>query len=218
MADESPIIRVPDGVEVNALGVEVTAYQLVSFRYEALENPAASARAGRKVFDRILMLRTHYAGSRDTLDRGLKRYGDDGTVDILDMVLWDKFGEIAAKYEANTEALQSGTPLGVLNLDVAAEATLRAVAVTTIEALAAVPDAQLRNLGNGGRELRERARNYLAAVDSAAPLAKAEAERDAARAEAEALRDEVKALRAELADARVIREQAPPRRRGKEAA
>lgn len=213
MSDETPILRVPDGSTFDAGGREVPAYQYVSLRYEAVENPAASAREGRKIFDRVLYVRSHFLGSSDTLDREAMRWrGGEGEPEISDEALVARFATAIEAFRKNVAAAEAGTPLAVLNLDVAREAELRALAVTTVEALAEVPDGQLRKLGAEARALRDRAVRFLSASSDNAPLLKAEAEAKAHREEAAALRDEVAALRAELAAARALHAPAKAKR------
>jgi hypothetical protein len=202
---QSPIFRVPDGEATNEHGAVVPAYQLVSFAYEAAENPTLSAAAGRKVFDRLLICNAHYPGSRDILPRELKRWrGGEGDGTISDHVLWGKVGEIAERFEANEGEKANGTPIGVMALDVIAEKELELVNVTTVEALAAVPDSALRNFGNA-RELRDRAKRFLAAQSDAAPMVKMEAEAASLRDANAAMRQELDDLKAELAAMRTER-------------
>jgi hypothetical protein len=66
-------------------------------------------------------------------------------------------------YERKHSGMVDGTPIEQWPyLNVAQVAELKAVGVRSIEALAAVSDGNLKNLGTRGRELRERARQHLA--------------------------------------------------------
>lgn len=197
-SDESPIIRVPDGEMTNEVGQRVPAYRFVSFRHEAVENPSSSAAEGRKVFDRLLIMRFYLPGSKDTVDRELKRWrGGQGPGEISDYAAWERYAEYAEKFERATGELQAGTPLSVLNLDVVAEAELRTVSIATVEALAAVPDGNLRGL-TGGRDLRARAQRFLDAQANEAPRLKAEAEAAEAKQREEELRAELREMKAQL--------------------
>jgi hypothetical protein len=197
---EDQIFTVPDGGSyIDPMGNERPTNKYVSFRFEAMENVAQSRAQGRKVFDRVLIMRSHFPGSRDTLDRELLRFRDGAPEpQIVDEDLWPQFGGKAKEWMANQDSAANGTPLLLLNLDVAQIAELRAVGVGSVEMLADVQDGALRNFP-GARAMRDRARAFLDAQESAAPMARAEAEATAAREEAAALRQELAELRAMLA-------------------
>lgn len=220
MADESPIFRVPDGgTEINALGAAAPTFRHVSFRYEAVEHEQKSREAGRKVFQQALLMRTYSPGSKDTLDRMMLVWPEEGAAPvIMEPDLWRTYSDVAEKWMAKVSTDAVGTPLALLNLNVAAEAVLREVGVATVEALAAVPDNGLRNI-EGGRGLRERARSFLAAQQDAAPLAAAEDRAKAAEDRAKAAEEEVAALRREMVSLRAsldeLREAQPASQRGK---
>jgi hypothetical protein len=194
MTEESPIFTVPDGGSfIDPAGVTRPTNKYVSFRFEAMESPAASRAQGRKVFDRVLMMRNHYPGSRDTLDRELLRFreGSDAPT-VVDEDLWPEYRAVAESWMDKQGAAANGTPLALLNFDVAQIAELRAAGLGSVEMLAEVPDSALRNFP-GARGMRDRATAYLDAQKGAAPLAKVQAENDAMRAELEALRQELRA-------------------------
>ena len=214
MTDESPIFSVPDGgMMTDAMGNERPTHRFVSFRYEAVANEAKSRATGRKVFERVLMMRQHYPGSRDTLDREMLRWpeGQDAYV-IQEPDSWPMFAEFAEKWMAKQDEAAAGTPLALLNLTVTEIAALKAAGVGSVEMLAALPDAGLRAV-EGVRALRNKALKYLDAATNGAPLAAAEAAAQAARDEAAALRQELAEMRAQMA-ARQTDDEAP-RRRGR---
>lgn len=213
MQNESPVLRVKAGSEVTDDGGERPAFYLISLRFDAVENDARTRAEGRKAFDRVLMLRTHYAGSPDTLDRALKSYDDSGVGTVQDDRLWGLFGEIATKFEQHADMLQTGTPLAVLGLDVAGEASLRAANVSTVEMLADVPDHSLGGLGSSARALRDRARVVLARADAVAPLAAAQEAARVAGEELAEMKAEMAELRAQMARRDDENEPAPRRRR-----
>lgn len=215
MPNETPILRIKTGAEVAEDGGERAAYHLISLRYEAVENDARTRAEGRKSFDRVMILRTHYAGSADTLDRALKSYDAAGNGTVLDDRLWGVFGEVAERFESQAQLIQGGTPLAVLGLDVAGEAALRAASVETVEMLADVPDHSLGKLGPMARGLRDRARVVLARADAAAPLAAAQEAAKAKDEEMASLRSEIADMRAQMAK-RDDDEDPAPRRRRKE--
>jgi hypothetical protein len=214
MSDESPIFSVPDGGEfTDASGNKRPTHRFVSFRYEAVENEAKSRATGRRVFERVLMMRQHYPGSKDTLDREMLRWPEGSEhYTVQEPEAWLVFREIAENWIAKQQEASAGTPLALLNLNVAEIAALKAAGIGSVEMLAALPDAGLRVV-ESARVLRDKAQRYLDAASDGAPLAKAEAAAAAARDEAAALRQELAEMRALLA-ARPVEDDAP-RRRGR---
>ncbi|HEV7457326.1 MAG TPA: hypothetical protein VGN96_11185 [Roseococcus sp.] len=216
MTDESPILSIADGgTYIDERGMERPTHRFVSFRFEAVENEAKSRMTGRRVFERALIMRQHYPGARDTLDREILRYPEGSDVPIIqEPDIWPAVRDTAEQWMRNQAEAVSGTPLSLLALNVAELASLKAGGVGSVEMLAALPDAALRAF-DGAREMRDKARRYLDAAQDAAPLAKAEAEAVAARDEAAALRQEVAELKALLARRDDADEGAEPRRRGR---
>lgn len=218
MEDESVIIALEDGGRMlDETGRERPTHRFVSFRYEAVEDPSHVLDNGKMHYARVLVIRQHYPGTRDTLDRELVRFlpGRDEFV-VQEPDVWRWAGETARKWMANQKEAENGTPLALLNLNVADIAGLRAGGIGSIEMLAALPDVGLRITENA-RALRDKARKFLDAQTDAAPLVKAEAEAKAAREEAAALRDELAELRREMAAMRARREEddEAPKRRGR---
>jgi len=212
MSDESPIISIADGgTYLDERGMERPTHRFVSFRFEAVENEAKSRATGRRVFERALIMRQHYPGARDTLDREMLRYPEGQDVPtVQEPDLWLIVRDTAENWMRNQADAANGTPLSLLALNVAELASLKAGGVGSVEMLAAMPDAALKAF-EGARDMRDKARRYLDALSDAAPLAKAEADAAAAREEAAALRQELDEMRAMLTQ----REDVPAPRRGR---
>lgn len=212
MSDESPIFSIPDGGEyVDERGNSRPTHRFVSFRYEAVENEAKSRETGRRVFERALVMRQHYPGAKDYLDREMLRFRDGFPPVIQEPELWLKVSEHAEKWMANQDAAAAGTPLAVLNCNIAEIATLKAAGIGSVEMLAALPDAGLRVVENA-RQLRDKAQRFLDAASDAAPLAKAEAEAAELRAQVDEMRQEMAEMRAALLAAKDNDAPAPKRR------
>lgn len=212
MSDESPIFPVPDGGEyIDERGNTRPTQKFVSFRFEAAENVEKSRAKGQRVFEKVLIMRQHYPGSKDSLDREMLRWpeGSDQPI-IMEPDFWMTFRDVAEKWMANQAQMEAGTPLALLNIGVAEMAGLKAAGIGSVEMLAALPDTGLRVV-EGARALRDKAARYLDAMADGAPLAKAEAEAREAKEAAQALKDELAELRAELARLRQGDEAAPPR-------
>lgn len=78
----------------------------------------------------------------------------------------------AAYKEKRKQPSESGLPLELWPLTTLARVEeFKSIGIRTVEALAMVSDERLRNLGMGGRDLRQKAQDYIASAKSAAPLA-----------------------------------------------
>ena len=189
--DLSPVMRVAVGADPNSMLVsaggsraQAQDHHTIQLRWDAQHAGAASEAAGRPVYDRVLIVRLFYTGTQDTLDVELKRFPSDGGSPVVtDAKRVELYGAAVRQFEANGEALTTGTPLAVINLDPATVANLGALNIGTVEQLAEVPDSALDALRAGGRGFRERARAYLEATNGAAPLAKIAAENESLRAD-----------------------------------
>lgn len=104
-----------------------------------------------------------------------------------------------AAFKDGVEAPVTGTPLR--EWPAATPSTvlmLHAIHIRTVEELAGLNDVALQNLPTGGRELREKAKRFLAAAESTAPMEAAEARANRAEERVKLLEDQVADLAARL--------------------
>lgn len=154
---------------------------IVSFLESAVRNQYASTNEGRPVFDTVLYAEITSPGQKNQIHRiEVERKLHDGTVKRR---VWqntergllymdDRFSkQLDAWRKGRTDTAVQGMPLSAYPMvDVAQAASLRATGVHSVEQLAAVPDANLGNLGPQGRQLRDGAKAFLAAAAGQAPL------------------------------------------------
>lgn len=96
----------------------------------------------------------------------------------------------------------TGTPLEELPfLSQAKRYELKALSVHTAEQLAGLEGNPLKNLGMGGRELKEQAKAYLARASGSADVTRYAAENVALREQMEALQAEMRSMRSTLTPA-----------------
>lgn len=136
----------------------------VQFSVEAVENPRKSKEAGRPIYDNREKIKIQFPGDNK---RVLSAFADEmHYVSHLkqQMTYAERFPEHYAAFKANHEAeYVDGTPLSELPaLTEAKRAELRAQNIKTVEQLAALPDASLRSLGMGARDMMTSAQAYLA--------------------------------------------------------
>lgn len=123
---------------------------------------AATAVEGRVVHKAVPYVKIMIAGQpRSVVDAPVKEtYDSPGRDPRL------RFSKAWEAYKAKRAGLAEGTPIEEFPLlSVAQVADLKAAGVMAIEQLAAMSDDGLPSLGLGGRDLRERARQFLKPAD-----------------------------------------------------
>jgi hypothetical protein len=149
------------------------------FFYDSIRNEQATIAEGRAIFDTALFVDVITPGQKSSTPRfELERVWSDQSCKALGLsgskrtYKYAEYQEQAEKYKRLGEAVDlGGTPLKMWpRIDRGLAATLAVVHIHTVEALAAVSDSNLDNLGLGGRELREQARTFLAQSAGGADL------------------------------------------------
>jgi len=129
------------------------------FYIKAMKNEAKSTAAGHPVFDEIEMVEIRIAGDpKNVVTRKVREN---------DIERWHKQ---YAQFKRKEEQVSSGYPVTEWPaLSRGEAATLKALNIHTVEALAELPDSGLQNIGMGARELQKKAVAFLeAAKDSGA--------------------------------------------------
>jgi hypothetical protein len=173
------------------------------FRNDPQPNKVKSDREGRPVFDDVEVVDVRYPGSRNY-----------GTYPANQMSCWitdpysgeqrpityaERFQRQYRQFKEHQAQTKSGTPLDYAGfLTEAKRAELRAQNIYTVEVLAEIEGAELKNLGPGGREFKDRAAQYIANGRSNVPNLELKAEVEALRASMQVLEDDNTALKARL--------------------
>lgn len=134
----------------------------VQFYMEALQDPEASEREGRPIFIDREFIKIIPVGDKNTVV--CEPVSDEHKY---------RWPQQYAQFKNQQEQVTEGTPLDQWPpLTKSQVLTFKAANVHTVEQLAEVSDTNLPNLGMGSRDLREKAKIYLAsAKDGAIPLA-----------------------------------------------
>lgn len=150
---------------------------ILRFFYDTARNEVASAAEGRPIFDSVLFVDVITPGQKASTPRfEIERVWAEPSLKALNLTTptrksfrYDAFKEQVEKFKADEKAVDmAGTPLKQWpRMDRALAATMAAVNVYTVEQLAGISDQNLTYLGMGGRELREAARAFLQASDTA---------------------------------------------------
>ena len=112
------------------------------------------------------------------------------------MTYAERFSHQYRQFKMQQAQTKSGTPLTeVPFLTEGRRAELRALNIYTAEQLAAIDGQELKNIGLGGRELKNKAEEYIAASLATAPNLALAAELEALRAKNAVLEEDVQALK-----------------------
>lgn len=171
-----------------ATGMEFSQQQrdtaLAEFYNTAVANNFRSEKEGRPIFEDRVFIRIRVPGDRHT---EVDREANDGDKQRFP-IQWARFQQ----EEAQT---LEGTPLEEWPaMTPALVRSLKAVNVPTVEALAAVTDGNLTNLGMGARVWRDKAIAYLENAKDGAFAAKMVAENEDLKAQIAAMQNNLNDL------------------------
>jgi len=167
------------------------------FRNDIIKNEGASRTAGRPIFDDIEVCELRYAGSKNTgvFPATEQSHWDEDEVNGGQRIVTyaERFPKQYQQFKARQQQTKAGTPLDYLPfLTEARRAELRALNIYTAEALTVVDGPELKNLGPGGRELKNQAIAFLESGSELAQINKLEAELAEMRAVNQVLEDDIK--------------------------
>lgn len=136
------------------------------FYNDAIENKAKSRQAGRPIFDDRELVEVRFAGNRQTVSVFPahavcgERQDEDG--DTHKMTYAERWPDQYRRFKAKQQQVAAGTPVDELPfLTMAKRSELKALSIYTAEALAALDGNELKNIGQGGRDLKNQAQAYL---------------------------------------------------------
>ena len=173
---------------------------VVTFKNLAVENPLKTMEAGRPIFDDVEHCFITAPGSHDikvfpanTFARWVGNpFGGGQTKQSYA----ERFSHQYRQFKAHVAQTKSGTPLDHAPfLSEARRAELKAQNVYTVEALADIEGNELKNLGPGGRDMKNHALEYINESKLAAPTKQMLAELEALRARNAVLEEDVQVKR-----------------------
>lgn len=174
---------------------------VVIFKNHAVKNEARSAAEGRPIFDDQEICEIRIPGSRNTVPvhPATERshwVTDPHTGEQSQITYAERFSHQYQQFKARQTQTMRGTPLDFVPfLTEARRAELRALNVYTAEQLAGVDGQELKNLGTGGRDLKNAAMEFLAEAKTNAPNTQMLAELEALRARNTMLAEDNEALK-----------------------
>jgi len=165
------------------------------FKHLALPNPAKTLAEGRPVYDDIEVVEIRRPGARDYSVHPATEFshwaGDMYGGEQRRVTYAERFARQYQQFKAQSAQTKSGTPLDHLPfLTEARRAELRAQNIYTAEQLAATDGQELKNLGVGGRELKNKAIEYIDEAKANVPTMQMQAELEALRARSQLLEED----------------------------
>jgi hypothetical protein len=165
------------------------------FKILTNKNEAKSREAGRPIFDDMEVVEVRFAGDRNKISvfpaTAICGEVQDENGDTRKISYAERWSAQYQRFKAKAQQIAEGTPIDELPfLTQAKRAELKALSIYTAEALAALDGQPLKNLGQGGRDLKNQAQAYLDNATGSANVTKM-------AAELEELRRTVAELRAE---------------------
>lgn len=150
---------------------------MAEFYNTAVQNNFKSEQEGRPIFEDRVFIRIRTPGDRHTeVDREIKEQDKH------------RFALQWARFQQQESQTQEGTPLEEWPaMTPALVRSFKALNVFSVEALAAVSDGNLQNLGVGARNWRDKAVSYLANAKDSAFASKMQAENADLRAQIETM-------------------------------
>jgi len=173
---------------------------LALFRNSAVLNHAKTAKEGRPIYDDMEVVEIRFPGRRDWQPFPASAFShwalDPQTGGQTPISYAERFSRQYRQFKEHSSQTKAGTPLDhVPFLTEARRAELRALNIYTVEALASVDGQELKNLGTGGRDMKNAAMEFIATARANAPNTQLAAEVEALRARNQVLEDDIAAAK-----------------------
>jgi hypothetical protein len=151
------------------------ALVIPKFFIHTTENKAKSKAAGRPIFDDMECVEVRFAGNRQTVSvfpaHTICGEAQDEDGDSRPITYAERWPDQYKRFKAKSQQIAAGTPVDELPfLTQAKRSELKALSIYTAEALAALDGQELKNIGQGGRELKNQAQAYLDAAAGTADI------------------------------------------------
>lgn len=169
------------------------------FRNHSVPDKRASQEKGRPIFKDTEVCEIRMAANRQTVGvfpaHDVWRKQEDEFGNFRPITYAMRFPEQYKRFKQGMSQAQSGTPLEELTMiPQAKRLELKALAVHTVEALAALDGQELKNLGVGGRDLKNFAETYLEKASSNASVTRLVSENDDLKAQLAELKAQVERM------------------------
>lgn len=172
------------------------------FQYRAIPNPRKTEEEGRVVYDNMAYIQVVAHGSKDVFEKPAEEWFAQKRKEAMNGFYPQPFLDLAEKqfdaWKQGQEVPREGTPLSVWPVATPADVEQCSLArITTVEDLAAATETSLQILGMGGRQLRDKAKNWLEAAKDKGTLVNTVAKLEADNAD---LRQAIEIAAAKIAE------------------
>jgi len=173
------------------------------FKELAVKDEVASLAAGRPVYTDTEIVELHYPGSKNWSAHPATSFShwvtDPMTGEQVRVTYAERFRRQYNQFKSHATQTKTGTPLTYAAfLTEARRAELRAQNIYTVEALAHIDGQELKNLGQGGRDMKNAAMEYIQESQRGAVSAQVQAELEALRAKNQVMEEDLAALKARV--------------------
>jgi hypothetical protein len=170
------------------------------FKDHAVKDAAQSLATGRPVYVDEEIVELHYPGSRNWSAHPATSFShwaiDPASGEQVKVTYAERFSRQYQQFKVHSTQTKSGTPLTFATfLTEARRAELRAQNIYTVEALAHIDGQELKNLGPGGREMKNAAEEYIADALKGSVNIQMQAELEALRASNQVMAEDLAALK-----------------------
>jgi hypothetical protein len=170
------------------------------FKNHAVPNPMKSIAENRLICDDMEIVEIRAPGSKNMSPfpaHAVSHWETDPLTGGQRTVTYaERFSRQYQQFKAQNVQTKSGTPLTHAPfLTEARRSELRAQNIYTVEQLALIDGNELKNLGPGGRDMKNRAQEFMADAKLGAPNALMAAELEAARAKLAVLQEDLEAAK-----------------------
>jgi hypothetical protein len=145
------------------------------FKNMAIEDKGRSQQMGRPIFNDLEVVELRIPGTKDFSVQPATAFCgwvvDEETGEQVKLTYAEKYARQYRQFKERQHQTMTGTPLDYVPfLTEGKRAELRALSVYTVEMLAELDGQPLKNLGIGGRDLKNKAIEYLASSDHSATV------------------------------------------------
>ena len=170
------------------------------FKNAAVLDKAATLKAGRPIYNDEEQVELHYPGSKNWSAHPATSFShwatDPLTGEQVKMTYAERFSRQYQQFKAHESQTKTGTPLANAPfLSEARRAELRAQNIYTVEALAHIDGQELKNLGQGGRDMKNAAMEYIETAQRGAVPMQVQAELEALRVQNALMQEDLAALK-----------------------
>jgi hypothetical protein len=153
------------------------------FYIHTTKNDVKSREEGRPIFDDMEVVEVRFAGDRNKVSvfpaHAICGEAQDEDGNTHKITYAERWADQYKRFKAKSQQIAAGTPVDELPfLTQAKRSELKALSIYTAEALAALDGQPLKNLGQGGRDMKNQAQAYLDRAAGTADVVKMAAEID----------------------------------------